>query len=94
MRNEAQQGVEINSIENEADQMAREALVPSSKWESSPAKLIPSPMAAQSLANELDVHVAIVAGVMRYEHKNFYYLNKIVNSYKVKVYFSKQLPNK
>lgn len=91
---EGVRGVEINSIENEADQMAREALVPSSKWESSPAKLIPSPMAAQSLANELDVHVAIVAGVMRYEHKNFYYLNKIVNSYKVKVYFSKQLPNK
>lgn len=91
---EGVRGVDINSIEKEADQMAREALVPNSKWENSPAKLIPSPMAAQSLANELGVHIAIVAGIMRYEHKNFYYLNKIVNSYKVKDYFSKQLSSK
>lgn len=91
---EGVRGVDINDIENEADQMAREALVPNSKWENSPAKLIPSPMAAQSLANELGVHVAIVAGIMRYEHKNFYYLNKIVNSYKVKDYFSRQLSSK
>lgn len=91
---EGVRGVDINDIENEADQMVREALVPNSKWENSPAKLIPSPMAAQSLADELGVHVAIVAGIMRYEHKNFYYLNKIVNSYKVRDYFSKQLSNK
>jgi len=88
---EGVKGSDINGIESEADQMAQEALVPSSKWENSPAKLIPSPMAAQSLADELGVHVAIVAGIMRYRHKNFYYLNKIVNSYKVKDYFNKQL---
>lgn len=80
-------GADINSKEQEADKMAREALVPSSKWEVSPAKLIPSPMAAQSLADELGVHIAIVAGVMRYEHRNYFYLNKIVNDFKVKHYF-------
>src|SRR3989339_15248 len=80
-------GVEIDQKEKEADVLAREALVPLSKWDASPAKLIPSPMAAQSLADELGIHVCIVAGVMRYEHKNYYYLNKMVNDYKVQKYF-------
>lgn len=84
---EGVKGVDMNSKEQEADKVAREALVPSSKWEVSPAKLIPSPMAAQSLADELGVHMAIVAGAMRHEHKNYYYLNKIVNSFTVKRYF-------
>ncbi len=84
---EGVKGAEISDKEREADALAREALVPASKWEASPAKLIPSPMAAQSLANELGVHMAIVAGIMRHEHKNYYYLNKIVNSFKVKRYF-------
>jgi len=84
---EGVKGVDLNSIERDADKLAREALVPASKWENSPAKLIPSPMAAQSLADELGIHIAIVAGVMRHEHKNYYYLNKIVNDFKVKQFF-------
>ena len=80
-------GIEIDQKEKEADVLAREALVPLSKWDASPAKLIPSPMAAQSLADELGIHVCIVAGVMRYEHKNYYYLNKMVNDCKVQKYF-------
>jgi HTH-type transcriptional regulator / antitoxin HigA len=84
---EGVKGVDLNSKERDADKVAREALVPSSKWEVSPAKLIPSPMAAQSLADELGIHVAIVAGVMRHEHKNYYYLNKIVNQYTARQYF-------
>jgi len=83
-------GVDINGVEEEADNLAREVLVPDSKWEVSPAKLVPSPMAAQSLADELGVHIAIVAGVMRHEHKNYYYLNKIVNNYKVRNLFISQ----
>lgn len=84
---EGVKGVDMNTREQEADRVAHEALVPDSKWEVSPARLIPSPMAAQSLADELGVHVAIVAGVMRHEHQNYYYLNKIVNSYPVRRYF-------
>lgn len=86
---EGVKGVDMNSKEEDADKAAREALVPSNKWEVSPAKLIPSPMAAQSLADELGIHVAIVAGVMRHEHKNYYYLNKIINHYTVKQYFQR-----
>lgn len=79
--------VDLDEKEKEADELARESLVPLSKWDASPAKLIPSPMAAQSLADELGIHVCIVSGIMRYEHKNYYYLNKIVNDYKVRQYF-------
>lgn len=79
----------LDSKEKEADNLAREALVPSSKWENSPAKLIPSSIAAQSLADELGVHVAIVAGVMRYEHKNHYYLKEIVSKAEVRKHFPK-----
>jgi HTH-type transcriptional regulator/antitoxin HigA len=74
-------------IEGEADELAGEALVPKIKWENSPAKLIPSPIAAESLANELGVHVSIVAGKMRHEGDKYQYLNTIINQAKVRMYF-------
>jgi HTH-type transcriptional regulator/antitoxin HigA len=60
-----------DQIEKEADSLAREALVPNSIWENSAASLIPSAIAAESLAKELGVHIAIVAGKMRYEGQNY-----------------------
>ncbi len=77
-----------NTMEREADQLAREVLVPESKWENSPARLIPSPIAAESLAKELKIHPAIVAGKMRYEGQNYQYLNKIVGEAKIRKYFT------
>lgn len=76
-----------NKKEVDADRLAGEALVPQNKWENSPAKLIPSPIAAESLARELNVHIAIVAGKMRYEGESYQYLNAIVNKAKVRKYF-------
>lgn len=72
-------GIDVNATETEADTMAQEAIIPAAKWEISPAKIIPSPMAAQSLANELGIHVAVVAGYIRYKHQNYFYLKKIVS---------------
>ncbi|NKE72981.1 ImmA/IrrE family metallo-endopeptidase [Candidatus Manganitrophus noduliformans] len=80
--NEDSSGVEI-----EADQLAREALVPESVWENSPAKLIPSPIAAESLAKELHIHPAVVAGKMRREGDQYQYLNTIISQAKVRKYF-------
>lgn len=76
-----------NIYEAEADRLAGEALVPESKWENSPAKLIPSPIAAESLARELGVHIVIVAGKMRHEGDNYQYLNTIISQEKVQKYF-------
>ncbi len=74
-------GIEFSAEEKEkeADELAEEAILPREIWEISPAKVIPSAMAAQSLANELGVHVAVIAGIIRFKHANYYYLNKIVN---------------
>jgi len=76
-----------SDCEREADAMAGEALVPKSKWEKSPAKLIPSRLAAESLAHELGVHIAVVAGKMRYEGNNYAYLNSIIKEATVRKYF-------
>lgn len=76
-----------NRIESEADRLAREVLIPEGRWENSPARLVPSPIAAKSLADELGIHIAIVAGRMRYEGCRYHYLNSIVNNAKVRGYF-------
>jgi HTH-type transcriptional regulator/antitoxin HigA len=76
--------------ESEADRLAGEALVPADKWENSPARLIPSPIAAQSLAKELRVNVAIVAGKMRHEDNRYVYLNSIISGAKVRALFREE----
>lgn len=70
--------------------MAEEALLPQSKWEVSPARLIPSFLAAKSLATDVGVHIAIIAGQMRHRGKAYAYLNKIVNDAKVRQYFPEE----
>lgn len=80
-------GLDIDTKEKEADDLAGEALVPGDKWEVSPARLVPSSMAANSLAKELGVHVAIVAGKIRHERGKYSYLNKIMKQEKVRQYF-------
>jgi HTH-type transcriptional regulator/antitoxin HigA len=78
---------DTNELEAAADQLAGEALIPENKWENSPARLIPSPMAAESLAKEIGVHTAIVAGKMRRTGERYQFLNTIVNKAKVRQYF-------
>lgn len=80
--------INLDENERQADALAEEALLPRAKWEVSPARLIPSSMAADSLANELGVHVAIIAGQIRNKGNKYVYLNKIVNAAKVREYFS------
>ncbi|OGG23736.1 hypothetical protein A3A79_00825 [Candidatus Gottesmanbacteria bacterium RIFCSPLOWO2_01_FULL_43_11b] len=79
--------IDVSDKELEADALAEEALLPKAKWEVSPARLIPSSMAASSLANELGVHIAIIAGQIRHKGNKYVYLNKIVNEAKVQKYF-------
>jgi HTH-type transcriptional regulator/antitoxin HigA len=78
---------DVSPNEMEADNLAGEALIPESKWVNSPARLVPSPIAAQSLARELKIHPAIVAGRMRHENQRYQYLNTIINQAKVRQYF-------
>ncbi len=64
--------------EIEADEVAGEALVPRNVWDRSPAKVLPSPEAAKLLADSLGIHVAVVAGKIRYEAQNYSLLTKMV----------------
>jgi len=80
-------GIALNENEHEADRMAEEVLLPQGKWEVSPARLVPSFMAAKSLASEVGVHIAIVAGQIRHKGGAYVYLNKVVNEAKVRQYF-------
>lgn len=76
-----------NEQEQKTDHLACEALIPENKWENSPAKVIPSPVAAESLAKELGIHTAIVAGRMRREGGRYIYLNTIITQATVRQYF-------
>ena len=84
---EGVQALDIDSKEQEADKFAEESILPSAKWEISPARLIPSSMAANSLARELGVHVALIAGQIRHKGNKYVYLSKIVNEAAVREYF-------
>ncbi|MGD0591824.1 MAG: ImmA/IrrE family metallo-endopeptidase [Bacteroidota bacterium] len=86
--------INLDSKEQAADALAEEILLPKAKWEVSPARLIPSSMAANSLAKELGVHVAIIAGQIRHKGNNYVYLSKIVNESKVRYYFPHEKWNK
>ena len=74
-------------LEYEANKIAWETLVPSVKWNSSPASITPSPAAAESLAKELQIHKSIVAGFIRQEHKNWSLLKNFVKDTDVRKLF-------
>ena len=84
-------GFEISATEKEADNLASESLIPSDKWLISPARLIPSPLAAKSLANDVGVDISIVAGKIRYESGNWSYLNSLISKRTVSDIFSQRM---
>lgn len=53
--------------ENEANRIARDALIKRAVWERSPARLAPSRENIQELADHLHIHPAIVAGRVQFE---------------------------
>ena len=76
---QSKDGIELDPKERDADALAEEAILPENKWAISAAKYTPSPMAAESLAKELGVQTAVIAGIIQFKHQNFYYLNKLVH---------------
>ncbi|KKP36866.1 MAG: hypothetical protein UR63_C0041G0004 [Candidatus Roizmanbacteria bacterium GW2011_GWC2_35_12] len=78
-----------NIQEQDADKLAGESLIPEKIWENSPARLVPSPIAAQSLAQEIGIHPAIVAGKMRHENNRYHYLISLLGQGEVRKHFLK-----
>ena len=70
--------------EKEADEWASEALIPKAAWENSPVSQNPSPTNVMALANDLGIAAAIVAGRVRYVHRNYRLLTHFVGSGEVR----------
>lgn len=66
--------------EQEADDGARDVLIPATEWEKSAVKTIHSPENAQALADKLRIHPAIVAGRVRFENNNWRLLNGLLGA--------------
>lgn len=73
--------------EQEADQMAGEALIPQQAWERSPVSRSPIPEAVRDLAVQLEIHPAIVAGRYRHQYKAFRLLKEMVGFGQVRPLF-------
>lgn len=81
--------VDTDRYEQDADELAKEALIPQDIWERSPASKVPMAAAAHSLSKQLGIHPAIVAGRIRYELKAYRHLNNLVGNNQVRRLFPK-----
>lgn len=75
--------------EVEANNLAQEALIPRAVWRRSDAYRSKKLDAILSLANELRIHPAIIAGRIRKETSNYRKFSKLINREKVSILFAK-----
>ena len=75
-------------LEEEADMLARDALIPPQIWESTPVRDRATVLAVYDLAREVGVHPAVVAGRVRHERGNYLLLSQLVGSGKVRRQFA------
>lgn len=83
--------LEHNSIdqkEAEANRLAREAFIPRGIWKTSDAFLNPTRENIYSLANELRIHPAIIAGRLRSELNDYTIFNELLGQNEVKSFFN------
>jgi len=78
---------EGDSREIEADNTAREALVPRKSWEDSAVRYVRSPDAVKELAKQIHVHPAVVAGRVQFESKDFAVLSSLLGHGSVRSLF-------
>ncbi len=76
-----------DTTEQEADQMAQDALVPPEVWDDGILMVDPNPMAVLRMAWEARVHPAIVAGRVRFERGEYRLLSQFVGTGEVRRQF-------
>ena len=74
-------------LEDEADTLAQDALIPPQLWETSPVRERATILAVYDFAREADVHPAVIAGRVRHERGNYRLLSQLVGSDKVRRQF-------
>jgi HTH-type transcriptional regulator/antitoxin HigA len=76
-----------DKIEQEADVLAREALIPSTAWDHALVRYVQSEESIKAFAAELGISPAIVAGRIRHEANNYVILNELVGQGEVRRHF-------
>ena len=79
-----------DTTEQEADQMAQDALVPPEVWDDGILMVDPNPMAVLRMAWEARVHPAIVAGRVRFERGEYRLLSQFVGTGEVRRHFESE----
>ena len=74
-------------LEEEADTMAQDALIPPQLWETSPVRERATILAVYDFAREAEVHPAVIAGRVRHERGNYRLLSQLVGSGEVRRQF-------
>jgi len=76
-----------DQVEEEADRMASEALIPHKMWSKRSIREKPGSGQVRALAEELNIHPAIIAGRIRFELNNYKLLSKHVGRGQVRKHF-------
>ena len=85
------EGTETSQLENEADALAGELLIPTDTWRSSPLRYGSTPTLVKIFANKIGVHPSVVAGRIRHDSKDWSVHSDIVNDEKVRHLFEDKL---
>ena len=80
-------GTEKGSVEEQADKLAQDALIPPEIWDDGAILEDPGPIAVMQMAHKAQVHPAIVAGRIRYESGNYRLLSQFVGTGEVRRQF-------
>ena len=75
-------------IENEADEMTQDGLIPRKVWDKKPLGNTATAEEVYALAEQLKIHPAIIAGRIRFERNNYRLLSKHVGNKQVRKHFS------
>ncbi len=76
-----------DTAEQDADQLAQNALIPPEIWGGGAILESPGPMAVLNMAAQSGVHPAIIAGRIRYETRNYRLLSQFVGTGEVRRQF-------
>ncbi len=76
-------------LEEEADTLAQDALIPPQLWQTSPVRERATILAVYDFAREVGVHPAVIAGRVRHERSNYRLLSQLVGSGKVRRLFER-----
>jgi HTH-type transcriptional regulator/antitoxin HigA len=81
------EGTETSKLEDEADALAGELLIPSETWRTSPLRYGSTPSLVKMFADKIGVHPSVVAGRIRHDSKDWSVHSDIVNEQKVRYLF-------